>query len=218
MDADEIVGGWQRRLVAMAESPGYAFRDTPRHRIEQHHRRLTVFVGYPEAEVAAAEAGLGVRFPAVFRAYLLAMAKSPGELFRGSDRAGVAEFPQFRAEALELLAETDADLSLPPEAVVLLTHQGYTFVYLLAVGGFDGPMMQWTETEPEPRRVAATFAEMVDAELRMMESNDAALRAQGGYYLTLDSEGGSSQSYPALASGERPLDIVPARKPWWKFW
>ena len=93
MDAASIIAGWQRRLVALAETPEYVFRDTPRHLIEQHQRRLTTFVGYPEAEVAAAEASLGVRFPAVFREYLLAMAKSPGDLFRGSRMAGIAEFP-----------------------------------------------------------------------------------------------------------------------------
>ena len=56
-------------------------------------------------------------------------------------------------------------LTLPREAVVLLFHQGYTFVYLLATGAFASPPMQWTE----PRQVAETFAEMVNAELRLME-------------------------------------------------
>lgn len=91
-------------------------------------------------------------------------------------------------------------------------------MYLSAAGGFDGPPMQWTETEQEPRSVAAGFAEMVDAELRLMESNNAAFREQGGYYLTLHPEGGSSRSYPALASGEKPLDQVPAGKSRWRFW
>lgn len=218
MDAASIIAGWQRRLVALAETPEYAFRDTPRHMIEQHYRRLTTFVGYSEPEVAAAESSLGVSFPVVFREYLRGMANSPGDLFRGSHLAGIAEFPQFRADALELLAETDPQLSLPPEAVVFLSHQGYTFVYLLAAGGFDGPPMQWTETERQPRQVAATLADMVDAELRLMESNNAASREQGGYYLTLHPEGGSSQSHPALASGERPLDQVPPGRPWWRFW
>ncbi|MCE9568111.1 MAG: SMI1/KNR4 family protein [Planctomycetes bacterium] len=208
MDASSIIAGWQRRLVTMANTPEYVFRDTPQHLIEQHYRRLTTFDGYSEAEVVAAEEGLGVRFPAVFREYLRVMAKSSGDLFRGSNRAGIAEFKQFRAGALKLLAETDPALALPPEAVVFLSHQGYTFVYLLAVGGFDGPPMQWTETEQEPRQVAETFADMVDAELRLMESNNAASRTQGGYYLTIRPEGGSSRLYPALACGVRALDQV----------
>ncbi len=68
------------------------------------------------------------------------------------------------------------------------------------------PPMQWTETEREPRQVAETFAEMVNAELRLMETNNQAYREQGGYYLTLYPGGGATESHPALASGERPLD------------
>jgi hypothetical protein len=207
MDASLIIAGWKQRLTALAENPEYVFRDTPQHLIEQHHRGLTTFAGYSEEEVAAAEARLGVRLPAVFRTYLREIAKSPGDLFRGSHLAGISEFEQFRADALELLAETDPALTLPPEAVVFLSHQGYTFVYLLAVGGFDGPPMQWTETERQPRQVAATFADMVDAELQLMESNNRGFREKGGYYLTLHPGGGATQSHPALASGERPLDL-----------
>jgi len=218
MDASTIIAVWKQRLIAMAENPEFVFRDTPRHLIEKHYRRLTTFVGYPESEVANAEVRLGAQFPAVFRQYLLEMAKSPGNLFRGSGRASITQFEQFRTEALELMAETDAALTLPPQAVVFLFHQGYTFVYLFAVGGFDGPPMQWTETEREPQRVASTFAEMVDAELRLMERNNRSFREKGGYYLTLDAGGGATQSFPALASGERPLDQVPAGKRWWQFW
>lgn len=213
MDASSIVASWKQRLTALADNPEYVFRDTPQQLVEQDYRRLTTFFGYPETEIAAAEVRLGVRFPTVFRQYLLEMAKSPGNLFRGSKLAGLAEFEQFRADALELLAETDPALALPREAVVFLFHQGYTFVYLLAVGGFDGPPMQWTETEHQPRQVAPTFADMVDAELQLMELNNRGFRENGGYYKTLHPKGGESMSFPALNSGERPLDQVPPRKP-----
>jgi len=142
----------------------------------------------------------------VFRQYLLEMAKSPGDLFKGSDLAGLDKFEQFRANALKLLAETDPSLTLPPEAVVFLFHQGYIFVYVIGSGGFDSPPMQWREKRREPCVSAATFAEMVDAELQLMESNNRVSREQGGYYMTLDPEGGGSMEYPALNSGERPLD------------
>jgi len=35
----------------MAENPPYVFRDTTQDLIEQHHRRLTTFVGYSAPEV-----------------------------------------------------------------------------------------------------------------------------------------------------------------------
>jgi SMI1 / KNR4 family (SUKH-1) len=173
---------------------------------------LTTFVGYSEREITDAEARLGICFPVVFRTYLHEMARSPGDLFRASHLAGIADFERFRDDALELLGDTDPALTLPREAVVFLFHQGYTFVYLLATGAFDGPPMQWTETEREPRRVAETFAEMVNAELRLMETNNQAYREQGGYYLTLYPGGGAAESHPALASGERPLDQGTARR------
>ncbi len=206
MDAGLIVAGWRKRLVALADQPEYVFRDTPHHLIEQHYQRLTTFVGYSEQEITDVETRLNVRFSVVFRQYLLQMAKSPGDLFCGSDLASLSEFEQFRVNALELLAETDPALTLPAEAIVFLFHQGYTFDYVLGVEGFDGPPMQWMETEREPRKIASTFADMVDAELRLMESNHRQCRQNGGYYLTLHPGGGTTQSYPALASGERPLD------------
>ena len=107
MDVTSIIAGWKQRLTALADNPGYVFLDTPQHLIDQEHQQLTTFVGYPEAEVATAEASLGVRFPAVFRQFLLEMGKSPGDLFRGSQLARITGFDQFRAAALTTLVATD---------------------------------------------------------------------------------------------------------------
>jgi hypothetical protein len=206
MDANSIIADWKRRLIAMAEDPPYVFHDTPQELIAAHHRRLTTFVGYSEEEVAGAEGQLGVRFPVVFRAYLREMGRSPGDLFRGSDLADIAGFDRLRDAALALMAETDPGLTLPPDAVVFLFHQGYAFLYLRAAGGFDSPVWQYAETESEPEEAAPSFADMVGAELRLMESNQATARERGGYYVTLYPDGGAAQSYPALNSGDRPLD------------
>lgn len=217
MDAASIIASWKQRLIAMAGNPEYVFRDTPQDLIERHYRRLTTFVGYTESEVSAAEKRLAVTFPAVFRQFLLEMAESPGDLFRGSDLADLSDLEQFRASALDLMAETDPMSALPLEAIVFLFHQGYAFTYLLASDEFDVPPMQWTEGESEPRQIATTFAEMVDAELKLMEDNNREARKQGGYYLTLSADGGSSMDFPALNSGERPVDRIPSDKPWWQF-
>jgi len=209
MDATKIIEGWKQRLVALADNPAYVFRNTPQQLIEQEYQRLTNFVGYPESDVVAVEARLSVRFPTMFRQYLLEMAKSPGDLFCGSDLAGLTEFDQFRVDALTLMAETDQALVLPADAVVFLFHQGYQFMYLNASGGFDVPPMLWMEGKRESQQVAATFADMVDAELRLMERNNRESRERGGYYQTLYPGGGGSMEFPALHSGERPLDQPP---------
>ncbi len=206
MDATSAINGWKQRLTAIAENPPYVFRDTPQHLIDEHHRNLTTFAGYSETVISDAETRFGVRFPVVFRTYLHEMGKSPGELFCGSDLAGVQQIDHFRADALELMAETDPGLTLPKQAIVFLFHQGYSFAYILGNGGFDGPALQWTEGENEPIQIAETFAEMVDSELRLMETNHATSHKQGGYYMTLHVGGGREIEYPALNSGDRPLE------------
>jgi hypothetical protein len=206
MDASSMIADWKRRLVAMAANPPYVFRDTPQHLIDEHFRRLTTFCGWPASAVAQAEERLRVRFPSVFRTFLLEMGKSPGDLFADSDLAGLDDLEQFRTKALRLLSETDPLLTLAPEAVVFLSYQGCGFVYQLAVGGFDGPPMSWAEAEREPQQTAPTFAQMVDADLQLMESNVLRFRELGGFYLTLHPGGGVTQLFPSLTSGERPLD------------
>lgn len=196
MDAKSIVESWQDRLKALADNPAYVFRDTSQRLIDRHYQRLTTFVGFPESEVAVAEERLGGKFPDIFRQYLLQMGKSPGDLFRGSHLAALDELQQYREDALELLEDMDFEPDLPENAVVFLDHQGYTFVFLLAAGGSDGPVMQWTETKMEPNLAAETFAEFVDAELRLMEENNRMSRKNGGYYLTLFPGGGGKMSYP----------------------
>ncbi len=208
MDAGSIIADWKRRLRSLADNPPYVFRDTPPQLIQDHYRRLTNFVGCTEEEVSAVEAKLSVQFPTVFRTFLREMAKSVGDLFRGSHLAEVSDFEEFRDFALELLAETDPALSLPSEAVVFLEHHGYTFLFLRAVGGYDAPVMQWVEYEREPKQIALSFAELVDAELQLAESNNRSSREKGGYFLTIFPDGRTSETHPSLASGERPLDSI----------
>ena len=205
MNAASIVAEWNRRLLALAHNSPDVFVDTPQHLIDEHQRQQTTFSGWTEREVANCEAELGVSFPLVFRQYLLEMGKSPGDLFKGSERAGIDEFDKFRSFAMRLLNRLDPQLRLPRDAVVFLTHQGYTFLYLIASDGFDGPVMQWMELEREPETIAPTFANLVDAELQLMEKVNQDAIESGGYYLTLHPNGGSTRWAPPINSGERPL-------------
>lgn len=139
-----LIDVWKRRLLAM--DPG------------------SQFAGYSESEIAATEARIGQKFPADFRAYLLAMGRMRGELFCGSDLAALSELEEYRQDALDLLAETDESLAPPANAIVFLFHQGYQFLYLL-----DGRVMQWIESEREPFVVNESFEGLVNAELALME-------------------------------------------------
>ncbi|MCA9178462.1 MAG: SMI1/KNR4 family protein [Planctomycetales bacterium] len=195
MDSASIIAEWKQRLVALADHPAYVFRDTPQHLIDEHYHRLTSFLGFSEEDVASAEERWKIRFPEVFRRYLLEMAKSPGDLFRGSDLVDIVELGQFRRDAEKLLGDSDPPLELPTAAVVFLMHHGYTFLSILAAGGFDGPVMQWRKLAATPRQVARTFGEMVNAELRLMEKTNRKFRERGGYILTLFPGGGGSMEF-----------------------
>jgi len=161
--------------------------------------------------VSAAERRLGVRFPAVFRTYLREMAKSRGDLFRGSDLAGVADFEEFRAEAQELLP-----VPLPDDAIVFLIHQGYQFAFILAAGETDSPVFSYVEGEASPQEMMPSFAALLEAELKTIADANADARSIGGYYRTVHTDVIVSELRPALASGDRPLDR--RKRHWWQFW
>lgn len=213
MDAEPIVAGWKRRLVALADAPDYVILDAPAGSVEEYYRSLTTFRGYPETDLAAAECRLGVTFPELFRVFLREMGQSRGKLFGGSDIAEINEFEEFRVAAVELLAETDPSLTLPPEAVVFLFHQGYIFGYLLARGGFDSPTFEWTGTHREPNQVAAGFAELVDNELGQMELAHAQMLQRGGYYMTLHPDG-ATLTFPRRDRKRPPLSRARRRRFW----
>ncbi|MFX0578397.1 SMI1/KNR4 family protein [Nocardia nepalensis] len=205
--AEAIVAVWKSRLVTLADNPEYVFIDTPQELIDQHRAWLTTFSGCRDAELEAVEARGGGRFSAVFRQYLLRMGEACGDLFRGSDRAGIRGFDRLREDAREIVDDVGGAWNLPTDAAIVLTHQGYTFDYVRAIGGFDGPVMRWTDGKPdEDTQVAATFAHYVDAHLQLMEHNNRSTRERGGYYLTLHPGGGGRQVHPARKSGDRALD------------
>jgi len=206
MDADAIIADARRRLIAMADDPPYRFKATPRGVAEAYRRRLKTFAGYPEAEIARAEARLGVRFPAVYRAFLRELGRDSGDLFVGSYLAGVGDLDDYREEAAELMGEASPALALPAGAVVFLSHQGYSHAYFIAAGGLDAPVWQYGEGEAGPVVIAAGFAEFLAAELGLMEANDRKSRELGGYYLTVYEGGGTAREYPSLNSGSRPRD------------
>lgn len=209
MEAAAIIADWKLRLVEMAENPPYVFSRTPQNLIDEYQSKQTNFFGFAEAEISKAEALLRGRFPTVFREYLLQMGRSPGNLFIGSELADLSELKEFRVSAEELIRETDTSLTLPPSAAVFLFHQGYSFIYVLADGSFDSSPMQWIEKDREPTLVAATFADMVNAELQLQEDNHSSSHQSGGYWLTVFPGGGTREEHPPRASGIRPLDIVP---------
>ncbi|MCA2208805.1 SMI1/KNR4 family protein [Nocardia rosealba] len=200
LTADAVVEEWKSRLIALARTPEYVFVDTPQELIDRHRARLTTFEGCTDAELEAVEKRIGGRFPEVFRQYLLQMGEACGDLFRGSDRGGIRCFDRLCDDAREIVEDVGGRWTLPPDAAIVLTHQGYTFDYVRAVGGFDGPVLRWTDGSPdEDIQIAATFAHYVDAQLRLSERNNRTARERGGYCLVLY-PGGGQRFYSARNS------------------
>jgi len=204
--ADHIMDGICERLRHLAENRSFRFIDTRRRDAQNYLEKLTFFQGYSDKEIAQAERRLTVSFPTVFRTYLARLGKACGDLFRGSDLAGPLEFAEFSADAKELMKESQADADLLPNAVVFHFHQGYSFCYLLTAGGFDGPVMAYTEGETRPKESSCSFEDFLNAELALMETVNRESIDQGGHFLSIAADGTVGQHYPALSSGMRPID------------
>jgi hypothetical protein len=194
----------QDRLLHLVEHRPYVFLKTRRDIAEQYLAQERGGVGLSEQEIANVEQELGVSFPSVFRAFLVAMGKNHGQLFRGSDTSP-DDYLEYRQVAEEQLMQSGAP-SLTARTVVFLLHQGYSFYFFEADGSYDPPIYLYVEGNTKPQKLAATFAELVENELRQMEDLTMRQRQTGGHYVTVGTTGRVSSRYPALSSNERPLD------------
>jgi hypothetical protein len=204
-EARAIVDDLRNRLIAMAVDPPFRFLNTSKSDAEACLQRMTTYLGFSEQEVAGAEKRLGVRFPIMFRAYLLMMGKARGQLLCDSRVARVENFEEFRNDAIQLMSEAGLDEPLPPNAVVFLLHQGYSFAYLVAERAFDTPVYYFAEGDQKPAQIASGFAGFLQADVRQSEQAYKQIYGQGGYYLTIEGDC-VTETYPALSKGDRPLE------------
>ena len=204
--AEAVVEGIRRRIESLAEGRAFRFVNTERAAAEAYLHDLSTFVGWLEDDVDDLEAELGVKFPAVFRAYVEHTAGGRGALFAGSD-AEPRQMADYRERATELIDEAGASEFLDDKSAVFLFHQGYSFLYFKADGGYDAPVFQFVEGEAAPRQVAPGFAEFLDAQVRELEELNRTERESGGYLMTVYPGGYTRRVYPALGDGVRPLDM-----------
>jgi hypothetical protein len=204
--AEAVIAGIERRLKSLVENRAFRFVNTGRAEAEAYLNALSTFVGWLEEDVDELEAELGVKFPAVFRAYVEYAAGGRGPLFAGSD-AEPYHMAEYRERAAELIDEAGASDFLDDRSAVFLFHQGYSFLYFKADGGYDAPVFQFVEGEAAPRQIAPSFAEFLDAQARELEELNRTERESGGYLLTVYPGGYTRRVYPALGEGVRPLDM-----------
>jgi len=119
------------------------------------------FKGDSEETVSEVEADLGVKFPDVYRQFLLTMGKACSPLFTGSDLGSAGTLKLLKEEVQEWFLEDEIESlnPIPQDAVVILTHQGYTCVFFIpGESDYDPPMYQYTETDKEYQKVSDTFS------------------------------------------------------------
>jgi hypothetical protein len=201
--AEQAIAAVCRRLVALVDDRVFRFRGTRRSEAMAWLESLRRFEGAKPAAIARREAAIDGEFSAIFRAYLAAMGVHSGELFLGSD-VGLRNHGRFRTLATQLLVAEDPGLVLPTRAEVFLVHQGYSFSYVLAEGGFDGPVFRYDQGRGPPARECDTFLEHLHSELAVMEAARRDFRERGGYFVTIE-DGVVTQEYPALDEGICPL-------------
>jgi hypothetical protein len=141
----------------------------------------------------------------VYEEFLRRMGHARGALFAGSDIEPRHLF-RYRHEAEEIMRGCGVERFLDADSVVFMLHQGYSFCYFQSPAPeFDAPVFQYTECDPAPKLIARGFAELLDAEVTLMEETSRVSRESGGYLLTV-SGGFERRLYPAPGEGPRPLD------------
>ncbi|MDH4118538.1 MAG: SMI1/KNR4 family protein [Acidimicrobiia bacterium] len=203
--APKIIDDVVDRLVALERDRTYRFQATRRADAERYVARSGAIVGCSDDELSVREAVLGGRYPDVFREFLLTLGRRSGRLFQGSD-VGFDRHDELGRSAAELLAAEGSDEALPIDAEVFLVHQGCSFMYVRAVGGFDSPVYGFVEGQGTVKVESDSFAALVEAELALMEANDRASRDAGGTWIRVNRDRSITQTFPSRASGERPLD------------
>jgi hypothetical protein len=200
-----LINGIRERLIRLAERRAFRFVNTFRGEAAEYLRSLTEFEGFDEDEIDGANCTRG-HFTNVYTAFLRQMGHARGRLFRGSD-AEPSRLRDYREAAEELLESCGVESFLDENSVVFTFHQGYTFSYFQAGQrpDYDSPVFQYVECDAGPKKIADGFAEMLDAEVRLMEEVNRMERESGGYFLTV-AGGFERRVYPALDDGVRPLD------------
>jgi len=201
-----------RRLIALAETPPFRFRDTPRAQARAYLQNRARIAGYDRDEIAAAEAALGLNLPQALAEFYRLMGRARAGLFAGSDLAPIEALADLTAELPHFVQAGGPPI--PKTYICFMTHQGYV-AYAMpgtppgAPRAPDAPVFALIEGEAAPRQAAASLAAYLDAEVRLMEEVHEMQRANGGYYLTL-AEGRVRETHPALNDRPRPLDTEDA--------
>lgn len=117
-------------------------------------------MGCSEAEIAQVERILNVKLPAAYREFLLRMGRGAGDFYCGSD----LHWPKvlgLTEAGRELVSEDEADIQLPADAIVIVMHQGYQFLFIRATEGDDPPVYHYMEYSGEFHKMSNALSKFL---------------------------------------------------------
>ncbi len=116
--------------------------------------------GCSQHEIEEFECATGKRIPRSYRAFLAAMGKGAGGLYRGTD-AFYPRILHMNKGAKELLAEQETPLTLPHTSIVFAMHQGYIFWFLDDYNSDNPQVYSYYETGAKFDLITTTYTEYV---------------------------------------------------------
>ena len=114
-------------------------------------------LGCTTAQIDEVEADVGVPLPIVYREFLARMGCGAGRFYVGTDIQYPALLGLTQA-ARELIGEDEAEIRLPEDAVVILMHQGYQFMFVRSGEGDDPPVYYYMERTGRFDRMADSLS------------------------------------------------------------
>lgn len=105
-------------------------------------------VGCSPAEISQLQNEVGYPLPQAYRDFLLRMGREMGRFFDGSDIT-YENLPGLKQAAQKLVKEEQTALVLHDDAIPILMHQGYQFMFIRASEGEDPPVYHYMEMSGE---------------------------------------------------------------------
>ena len=126
---------------------------------------LDVVIGCSEGEIKEIERKYEIKLPLIYRQFLGSMGKVAGDFLAGTDY----QFPvllELREQAISLLDESNANLSLDKNDFVFLVHQGYQFMFFKTRSSKDPAVFLYEENKQEFKKVYNHFSEWLLASVK----------------------------------------------------
>ncbi len=104
--------------------------------------------GCSTKEIEEVESDVGRPLPLSYREFLAKLGRGAGSFYVGT-HLFYPTLLGITAAAHELVAEDEADIVLPKDAIAFMMHQGYQFMFVRADEGEDPPVYYYMEQSGE---------------------------------------------------------------------